>query len=83
MNDGPYLVKHYYEVDGGYGDAIDRYETVAIFRTRKDAEAFVKKFEDPHVYDIPYDELRCGILYIEETEYTDPGILNKDPKDFE
>lgn len=82
MSNGPYLVKHRYDVDGGYGDAIEKDDVVAIFRTREDAEAFVKRFEDPHVYDTPYNELRCGILYIEEMEYTDPCVLDTDPKEF-
>ena len=82
MNNELYLVKHRYDVDGGYGDAVEQNELIAIFRTREDAEAFVKKFEDPHIYDTPYNDLRCGILYIEAMEYTDPCILDQDPKEF-
>lgn len=83
MSNNPYLVKHRYDVDGGYGDAVEKDDVVAIFRTHEDAEAFVKRFEDPHIYDTPYNELRCGILYIEEIEYTDPSILDTDPKELE
>lgn len=61
-----YLVKHFYAVDGGYGDAIPNEDTVACFDNKEDADAFVEKYSNPHVYDRPYAELTCGDLDVEE-----------------
>lgn len=57
-----YLVKHYYSVDGGYGDAVYTNEAVAIFENESDAEDFCMTYGDRHVYDTPYDDLCCGEL---------------------
>lgn len=67
-----YQVLHYYDVDGGFGDAISEVDTVGpLFSSREDAEKFVKKYSAPHVYDEPYAPLRCGYLEIEERELVD------------
>ena len=62
-----YMVMHDYGVDGGFGDYIRESECVGTFECREDAEAFIKRFAKPHVYDVPYDDLDCGSLRIEET----------------
>lgn len=61
-----YLVKHYFTVDGGYGDAIPNEEVVTSFENEEDAQAFVEKYKNDHVYDTPYNDLECGELAVEE-----------------
>ena len=61
-----YQVVHNYDVDGGFGDAIRSFDTIVTFANKADAENFVEKYEKPHVYDIPYDDLWCGDLEIVE-----------------
>lgn len=59
-----YVVKHEYDVDGGYGDAVRVDDIVAIFESETDAQRFVEKYSNPHVYDTPYNDLYCGELTI-------------------
>lgn len=66
-----YMIKHYYDVDGEFGDAIEKEDCILIFNDEIDAKLFVKTFENPHVYDKPYDELSCGKLKIEEVDTID------------
>lgn len=62
-----YLVKHFYDEDGGFGDAIRTEETVAVFSDRETAEAYIAsfKYHEPTVYDKPYAELSFGEFSIE------------------
>lgn len=69
-----YSVFHNYSVDGGFGDSVYCTDLVAIFESKEDAEAYVKKYNNPHVYDRPYDELWAGELEIKENEI----IMHKD-----
>ena len=64
-----YLVKHHYDTDGGFGDAVACEETVAIFSDRETAEKFVECFEyhEATVYDKPYAYLTFGEFTIEST----------------
>lgn len=64
--DPVYMVKHKFDVDGGFGDAIPQEEYILSFRDKSDAELFVKEFSQPHVYSKPYDSLWCGELVIDE-----------------
>ena len=67
-NNNIYLVFHAYDVDGGNGDAIGCKDLVAVFKEKEDAEKFIEKYSDPHVYDNPYDELWTGRLLLKEEE---------------
>lgn len=69
-----YIVKHVYDVDGGFGDAIGEEDVLCGFTSKSEAEAFVKAYEKPHVYDRPYAELHCGELVIEELTMTPPSV---------
>ena len=64
--DKVYIIRHFYDVDGGFGDAIETEKIIAIFKTEEEAKEFVKKYENPHVYDTPYSDLYCGRLVILE-----------------
>lgn len=59
-------VYHVYDVDGGFGDAIGTEELVAVFENFNDANDFMEKFRNPHVYESPYSDLTCGDLRIRE-----------------
>ena len=87
-----YDVYHIYDIDGGFGDACYNESKVATFESKADAEDFVERFENPHVYGTPYDELNCGTLEIRESEIVPKGAdldviafrrLNRDEFDLE
>ena len=61
-----YLVKHCYDTNSGYGDAISKHEVLCGFTNEDEANEFVKAYENPHIYDTPYESLECGRLVIEE-----------------
>lgn len=66
-----YAIMHQFTTDGGFGDVVYEEELIeeeliAVFEDKKMAEAFKEKFQKPHVYEIPYDELVCGELEIRE-----------------
>lgn len=63
-----YQVLHYYDVDGGFGDAVGCSDVIACFESEADAKAFCEKWDRTHVYDVPYAELECGTLGIVEME---------------
>lgn len=67
-----YLVKHCFDVDGGFGDAISQEEVICGFDNREDANEFIEKYSNPHIYDSPYASLECGILQVEELNMTPP-----------
>lgn len=67
-----YLVKHCFDVDGGFGDAILQEEVICGFDNREDADEFVEKYSNPHIYDSPYASLECGVLRVEELNMTQP-----------
>ena len=66
-----YIIKHEFDVDGGFGDGVRKTEVVCLTLDKEKAEAFVEKYSDEHVYDKPYDELCCGGLYVEEQDIID------------
>jgi hypothetical protein len=63
-----YNVYHCYDVDSGYGDAVEKEMLVATFESEMDAKAFVEKYSDPYVYRKPYDELYCNQYIVRKTE---------------
>lgn len=65
-----FQVLHDYDTDGGFGDAVPCSDVVVTFENKKDAEAFVKTFAKPIVYDKPYSKLHCGVLRINEVHVT-------------
>ena len=67
-----YLVNHCFDVDGGFGDAILQEEVICGFDNREDADEFVEKYSNPHIYDSPYASLECGVLRVEELNMTQP-----------
>ena len=59
-----YQVVHVFDVDGGFGDAIEEQETLVTFDNLDDAKKFVERYSNPFVYDHPYADLHCGELVI-------------------
>jgi hypothetical protein len=66
-----YNVYHLYDVDGGIGDAIGQKELLFTTDSKEVADTFVSKYDNDHVYDIPYDKLYRGALRIEEVPIID------------
>ena len=73
-----YLIKHLYDVDGGFGDSISNETILGAFNDKETAEKYVEKWDNPHVYSKPYDELWCGHLKMQEIEIGNLDF-NKDP----
>ena len=67
-----YIVVHMYDVDGGIGDAIVREDVICGFPTKKEALDFADRYNNPHVYETPYDDLWCGMLEVRELNMTPP-----------
>lgn len=63
-------VFHIFDVDGGFGDAIPQEDLICTFNSEEEAKNFIKKYEKPHVYDIPYQSLECGKLELRELPTT-------------
>ena len=61
-----YGVYHVYDVDGGFGDAVSCCDLIGTTTSKEDAEEFVRKYNNPHVYSSPYDDLMCHELIIQE-----------------
>ena len=59
-------VFHIYAVDGGFGAGIWNEDLICTFNSEEEAKDFIKKYEKPHVYDIPYHALECGKLVLRE-----------------
>ena len=67
-----YQVIHYYDVDGGFGDAIQKEKVLFTTLNKEVAEKFVHKYSNKHIYDTPYNDLYTGELAIKEMP-----IINK------
>ena len=63
-----YIVKHAYEVDGGFGDCVPIEAIVCTFSNEEDAKLFCDTYSDTHTYSRPYADLDCGELIYEEME---------------
>ena len=55
-------IVHIYDVDGGFGDAVEKERVIGYVETEEDAKAYVAKYSRPEVYDIPYSRLWCHQL---------------------
>ncbi len=63
-----YGIFHEWETDGGYGDAVYRCDLIGVVNDEETAKAYVKKYKNPHIYDMPYDDLEAGDLTYMELE---------------
>lgn len=59
-------VFHTYEIDGGFGDAVLEKDLVGVTANEEEANDYVEKWSDEHIYDKPLDRLHCGLLTYEE-----------------
>ena len=75
-----YQIIHFYDVDGGFGDAVPCEEVIAITTDKAKAEEYVKRYNDPIIYDIPYCDLWAHTLDVREIELTE---LDLDVSPFE
>ena len=63
-----YGIFHEWETDGGYGDAVYRCDLIGVVNDEETAKAYVKKYKNPHIYDMLYDYLEAGDLTYMELE---------------
>ena len=61
-----YQIVHSYDVDGGYGDAVHCEEVIWSTTDKDLADAYVEKWNDPYIYDTPYDWLEKNRLTVRE-----------------
>lgn len=73
-----YAIIHYYDVDGGFGDAIAKEETLGYVDTEEQAKEYVAKYSKPEVYDTPYAPLMWHELGYEKVN-NKMLDLNKNP----
>ena len=66
-----YNVIHHYELDEGYVHAVPEQETIATFSSYLVAKRFVERYNNPHVYERKYDDMKCGLLEIKEQQILD------------
>lgn len=78
-----FQVVHQYEVDGGFGDAVNREEIVATFADKNEAFEFKNKFENIQVYDMPYAALHCGKLFVTESDVIPKGGWDFSKEEFD
>lgn len=53
-----YVITEYYDVDGGFGDAISNSRTVGyVMATQDEIDEYIKKWDKPRCYYVPYSEL--------------------------
>lgn len=60
-----YGIFHEFYVDGGYGDAVYVEEMLGIVSDEETAKKYVEKYSNPHIYNIPYDELKNLIVVMQ------------------
>lgn len=73
-----YILKHCYDVDGGFGDSIPQESTLFITDDKEFAYAYKAKHHKPEVYAVPYAALWHHAIRIETLTMEKPDI-NKDP----
>lgn len=67
-----YVIKHGYDVDGGFGDPVAISDVIGFCTTEDKAKEICEKYSNEHVYDTPYYGLKCGFMTYEELfEVTD------------
>ena len=67
-----YIIKHCYDVDGGFGDAVAQ-ETVVgtAMATEEQIKAYIEKWNKPRIYDKPYCALYDHSVRAEKIEVSD------------
>ena len=73
-----YMIEHWYDVDGGFGDAVLQTEVVAVTDDKAKAYEYVDKYNNPQAYDKPYATLYCHELRVREIKIEELD-LDKDP----
>lgn len=71
-----YVISHVYDVDGGFGDAIETEKVLGYVVGAKAADEYVEKYSKPEVYYEPYDALYHHTLI---GRRIDPLNVNEDP----
>ena len=67
---------HVYDTDGGFGDAITQTELVGtVEATDEEIAEFVKKWNNPQVYDSPYADLYFGGVFVDEVKIENLATL--------
>lgn len=80
MKEKLYIVRHIYDVDGGFGDAISNENVVGVVRcTEEEIKNFENKYGKTEVYDVPYADLTCHTIFIDEINPISITELEKDP----
>lgn len=75
-----YIIKHIYDVDGGFGDAVTKESIVGIVNcTAEEIKEFLDKYSKPLPYDEPYSILVCHALVAEEIDIVPLSEIEKDP----
>lgn len=68
-----YVVVSEQDEDGGFGDAIQTTTPVIAFKSKKQADEYVKANNQPYVYDKPWDSLYTGGCHCESIPFVEGG----------
>lgn len=73
-----YAIFHGVDEDGGFGDAVYTENMMGVVQaTQEEIDEFLLKWNEPIVYDHPYDDLYCHYVRAEEIpEFCDLDKLN-------
>lgn len=71
-----YVILYHEDVDGGFGDAVPTTTPIAVFDVKSQAEKYVRKHSNPHIYDKPYASLETGLLTIETFLLNSPRAID-------
>lgn len=52
-----YLIAHQFDVDGGFGDAVQQECVLFATPSKEEANRYVERYNEPRIYDKPYDAL--------------------------
>lgn len=87
-NNSVFILLHVYDVDSGFGDAVQKEEVLGYTKSIEDAEEYIQKYSNPFVYDVPYHELEKHRIIYRELSHVNMCInpfqddLDEDMDDF-
>ena len=69
---GLYNIYHVYDVDGGFGDAVEQKDFVGFVEATDDEVVeFLAKWDKPEVYDRPYSDLYHHHVVAEKVKFSE------------
>ena len=76
-----YAIYHVFDVEGEFGDPIEKRELVAISANKALAEKYAEEYDCTHAYKDEFLQLFCGQLEVEKLDIplVDEGTIPESP----